>query len=46
LEKRIAATFSMVVGTMCLGNWGANFNTKQIIRFVDQYVDIGVRDFD
>jgi len=31
---------------MCLGNWGAIINTKEIKKFIKQCVDLGLKDFD
>lgn len=46
MEKKIAATSAIMVGTMRLGTWGANFNTAQIKQFVEQCMELGLKDFD
>jgi predicted oxidoreductase len=35
-----------LVGTMRLGKWGENFNSKQWINFVEKSLELGLRDFD
>lgn len=35
-----------LVGTMRLGKWGENFNTKQWINFIERSIAIGLKDFD
>lgn len=40
-------TFSpLIVGTMRLGSWGANFDTQQLARYIDECLDLGLVDFD
>jgi len=46
LDKKVAATSSVIVGTMRLGSWGAKFNTKQMQEFVEQCLELGINDFD
>ena len=36
----------IIIGTMRLGVWGANFDTKQLEYFIDACLDLGLRDFD
>jgi len=35
-----------MVGTMRLGTWGADFSTVQIRQFVEQCLELGLKDFD
>lgn len=46
MEKKIAVTSPIVVGTMRLGKWGANFNAAQLNKFVQQCIELGLKDFD
>ena len=36
----------IIIGTMRLGEWGANMDTKELERFIDQCVDMDLYDFD
>lgn len=36
----------LIIGTMRLGEWGANFSLKELEYFVDQCIDMGIKDFD
>ncbi|ADR21488.1 oxidoreductase [Marivirga tractuosa] len=45
--SRKTITFSpFIVGTMRLGKWGENFNSKQWIEFVEKSLELGLKDFD
>jgi predicted oxidoreductase len=46
LSKNMIEFSSFLVGTMRLGKWGENFNTKQWISFIEKSIDLGLRDFD
>lgn len=40
-------TFSpLIIGTMRLGSWGAEFSTEALENFIDACIDLGLRDFD
>jgi len=44
-EEKI--TFSpLIIGTMRLGVWGEKLSKKQLERFIDQCLDLGLKDFD
>ncbi|WP_340152250.1 aldo/keto reductase [uncultured Marivirga sp.] len=46
-SKRKAIEFSpYLVGTMRLGKWGENFNTKQWLEFIEKSLALGLKDFD
>lgn len=36
----------LIIGTMRLGQWGAQMNTKAYESFIEQCLDIGISDFD
>ena len=36
----------IIVGTMRLGQWGAKFTTNQYEQFIDQCLEMGLKDFD
>lgn len=36
----------LIIGTMRLGVWGAKLNSKELERFIDECVELGLRDFD
>lgn len=36
----------IVVGVMRLGTWGANLDAKQMERYINQCLDLGITDFD
>lgn len=36
----------LIVGTMRLGSWGANFDTQQLERYIDECLELGLMDFD
>ena len=36
----------LIVGTMRLGQWGAQMNTRQYEQFIDQCLELGLTDFD
>lgn len=46
MENKVAATCSVIVGTMRLGKWGAKFNIAQMREFIDQCLELGLKDFD
>ena len=35
-----------IIGTMRLGDWGAQLSTQELEYFIDQCVDAGLTDFD
>lgn len=45
MEKKVYKK-PLIVGTMRLGKWGANFNTKEYEYFIDQCLDHGLNEFD
>lgn len=36
----------LIIGTMRLGKWGAGFSTAEYERFIDQCLELGLKDFD
>lgn len=36
----------LIIGTMRLGEWGVNLPTNELEKFIDQCIDLGLRDFD
>ena len=36
----------LIIGTMRLGEWGAKMNSRELERFIDECVDLGLTDFD
>jgi len=46
LEKVKANASSIIIGTMRLGIWGANYNTQQMHQFIEQCLALGICDFD
>ncbi|MGM0579754.1 MAG: aldo/keto reductase [Bacteroidota bacterium] len=46
LSKSSIEFSTFLVGTMRLGKWGVNFNTKQWIEFVEKSMELGLNDFD
>ncbi|MGJ3233889.1 aldo/keto reductase [Marivirga sp.] len=46
LSKNSIEFSPYLVGTMRLGKWGENFNTKQWINFIEESIAIGLKDFD
>ena len=36
----------LIVGAMRLGSWGVNMATDELEKFIDQCLDLGLRDFD
>lgn len=36
----------IIIGTMRLGEWGSNFNTDELEKFMDACLDLGLNDFD
>ena len=46
LTRNTVEFSAYLVGTMRLGKWGENFNTKQWIDFIEESLDLGLKDFD
>lgn len=46
LSKKSIEFAPYLVGTMRLGKWGENFNTKQWINFIEESIALGLNDFD
>ncbi len=45
--KEQTLSFSpLIIGTMRLGKWGVQMNSKQLEQFIDGCLDLGLRDFD
>jgi len=36
----------LIIGTMRLGEWGANLSTNELEKFIDECLDLGLNDFD
>lgn len=47
IHKNNPITFSpLIIGVMRLGVWGANLDTKALEGFIEQCIDLGLKDFD
>jgi len=46
LEKSKVASSPIIVGTMRLGIWGANYTPEQIEQFIEQCIELDANDFD
>lgn len=45
--SKTSISFSpLIIGTMRLGEWGANMSTQELENFIDACLDLGLNDFD
>lgn len=45
-DQEILNFSPLIIGTMRLGEWGVNMSSNELEKFIDQCVDLGLKDFD
>ena len=46
MDKKSFDFSPLVIGTMRLGKWGANYNSLETHEFIEQCLSLGFEDFD